>query len=55
MAEKKTVEEAERCSNPWREEECGGTNICVYIRYRGRKLPICRSCWDWITNNNKKW
>jgi len=33
----------EKCMNPFK--ECHNTNIVLYIMYRGRKLPICESCW----------
>jgi len=44
----------EVCGNPWN-GECTSTNIALYIMYKGRRLPICRRCWEAISSRNIEW
>jgi len=49
-----TAAPQERCGNPWN-PECTNEDIELYILIRGRKLPICRSCWNEIADKNLEW
>jgi len=44
----------ERCRNPWN-GKCENTDIVLYIFYEGRKLPICRFCWNKIAERDFEW
>lgn len=44
----------EKCRNPWN-KDCKGSDIEVYILFKGDKLPICRNCWDKISEENLEW
>jgi len=44
----------ETCLNPWN-GKCGNTDIALYIMYRGRRLPICRDCWEAISSKDIEW
>jgi len=46
--------QVKRCQNPWN-GKCRSTDIELYIMYKGRVLPICRSCWGKIANLNIEW
>jgi hypothetical protein len=46
--------EKEKCMNPW-DGECERTDIALYIMHRGRRLPICRRCWNGISAKNIEW
>ncbi len=46
--------EKEKCMNPW-DHECGRTDIALYIMHKGRRLPICRRCWNGISAKNIEW
>jgi len=35
----------ESCMNPWK-PKCQNTDIALDIQYKGRRLPICNSCWE---------
>lgn len=35
----------EVCQNPWKRKPCTNTDIKLYIMFKGKQLPICRSCW----------
>jgi len=43
-----------RCRNPWN-GDCRNTNIELSIYYDGEFLPICRNCWQEISNRNLEW
>lgn len=45
---------SESCQNPWN-DECAATDIVLTIYYNGRRLPICRKCWDEISESNIEW
>lgn len=44
----------EHCMNPWN-GECRNTDIQLYIYYRRRRRPICRSCWEDIVKGEYSW
>ncbi len=44
----------EHCMNPWN-GKCRNTDIQLYIFYRNRKRPICRSCWEEIVKQGYSW
>jgi len=44
----------ETCLNPWN-GKCGNTDIALYIMYKGRRLPICRDCWEAISSKDIEW
>ena len=44
----------EHCRNPWN-GKCRGTDIEVYIMYKGKRLPICRSCWAELAEKPVVW
>ena len=44
----------ERCSSPLN-PNCGSGDIALYIVYGGRKLPICRRCWEQIAETDMEW
>lgn len=44
----------EHCANPWN-GKCEGTDITVYIYYKGEQLPICKSCWAEIADAEIEW
>jgi len=44
----------EKCKNPWK-ENCGNTKVKLYIRYNGKLIPICDSCWLEIIKSNREW
>lgn len=44
----------ERCKNPW-ENECKNENIAVYIEWKGKRVPICKSCWSKIADSDAEW
>lgn len=44
---------SEKCRNPWK--NCKHTDIILEIMYKGKALPICRSCWNKIAKSNKQW
>jgi len=44
----------ECCMNPWN-GECRNTDIQIYVFYRNRKRPICRSCWEEIAKGDYSW
>ena len=44
----------ERCQNPWN-GRCRSTDIELYIYYKGKRLPICRSCWGRMAGLNIEW
>lgn len=44
----------ECCMNPWN-GECRNTDIQIYIFYRHRRRPICRSCWEKIAKGDYSW
>jgi len=44
----------ERCRNPWN-GGCENTDIEVYIYYKGRMFPICKSCWANIADKDLEW
>ncbi|RLI37793.1 hypothetical protein DRO55_00500 [Candidatus Bathyarchaeota archaeon] len=43
-----------RCRNPWN-KECRNTDIVLSIYYNGELLPICRECWEKISEKNIEW
>ena len=43
-----------RCRNPWN-SECKNTDIELSIYYNGEFLPICRKCWQDISERNLEW
>ena len=43
-----------RCRNPWN-GDCRNTDIELSIYYDGEFLPICRNCWQEISNRNLEW
>ncbi|HDM44962.1 hypothetical protein J7K52_03095 [Candidatus Bathyarchaeota archaeon] len=51
---KRNGELEERCENPWN-KRCGNSDIILYIYYKGRRLPICRSCWAEISQKDIEW
>jgi predicted RNase H-like nuclease (RuvC/YqgF family) len=42
------------CMNPWN-PECRNTDIELSIYYKGRSTPICRKCWEEISDKNVEW
>ncbi len=44
----------ENCLNPWN-GECASTNIVLYIIYKGKRLPICHTCWEAISSKDIEW
>jgi len=44
----------EHCRNPWN-GRCRKTDIEVYIYYKGRRVPICSTCWTDISDENLEW
>ncbi len=42
------------CRNPWN-RECRNTDIVLSIYYNGEFLPICRECWEKISEKNIEW
>ncbi len=47
-------EKGEKCSNPWR-QDCGKTDIVLYIFYQGKQVPICHGCWNSISSIDTEW
>ncbi|MEM2939350.1 MAG: hypothetical protein QXU95_03645, partial [Candidatus Bathyarchaeia archaeon] len=41
----------ERCLNPWN-DNCGNTDIALYIMYKGERIPICWRCWSKISRKD---
>jgi hypothetical protein len=50
----RSVKRVERCGNPWN-GGCKGTDIEVYIMYRGKVVPICRRCWGELAEKPVEW
>ena len=46
--------ESERCANPWK-RNCRNADIVLYIVYKGRRLPICKSCWAELADTDLEW
>ena len=46
--------EMEHCQNPWN-SECNNPDIELYIVNKGGKIPICRFCWQKITESDVEW
>lgn len=44
----------ERCQSPLN-PECGSRDIVVYIMFGGKRLPICRKCWEMLADSNLEW
>lgn len=44
----------EKCRSPLN-PSCGRRDIAVYIVYGGRKLPICKGCWEQIADTDLEW
>lgn len=44
----------EKCSNPLN-PSCKSSDIILYIIYDGRRLPICRRCWEQIAETDLEW
>ena len=42
------------CMNPWK-PGCRNTDIELSIYYKGRPTPICRKCWEDISDKNVEW
>ena len=42
------------CMNPWK-PDCRNTDIELSIYYKGRSIPICRKCWEEISDKNIEW
>ena len=45
---------SEKCASPLR-PSCGSTDIALYIYFGGRRLPICRRCWEEIASSDLQW
>lgn len=45
----------EICKNPFRKDKCGSTDICLYIEYKGDKIPICKKCWELLGESDHEW
>ncbi len=50
----KQLQQGIHCRNPWN-SECRNTDIEVSIYYNGDFLPICRRCWQEISEKNLEW
>jgi hypothetical protein len=48
------MQDKERCMNPWN-GKCNNTEIALYIMFKGKRLPICRECWEEISSKNIEW
>jgi len=44
----------ERCMSPLN-PRCGSERIKLYIMWKGRRLPICESCWRKIAESDLEW
>lgn len=44
----------EYCQNPWN-PDCESPDIELYIIYKNRKIPLCRSCWRIIAETELEW
>ncbi|MCJ7559813.1 hypothetical protein MUO79_04240 [Candidatus Bathyarchaeota archaeon] len=44
----------EHCKNPWK-NRCKSENIKLYILFKGEKLPICRQCWNSLSEKEFDW
>jgi len=44
----------EHCKNPWK-NKCKSENIKLYILFKGQKLPICKQCWNSISEKELDW
>jgi len=44
----------EKCGNPLK-PECEGRDIAVYIQTGSKRLPICRSCWVILAEQDVEW
>jgi hypothetical protein len=44
----------EKCENPLK-PECEGTDIAVYIQAGNKRLPICKSCWVILAEQDVEW
>jgi hypothetical protein len=42
------------CMNPWK-PDCRNTDIELSIYYKERSIPICRKCWEEISDKNIEW
>jgi hypothetical protein len=49
-----TEDISEHCQNPW-DPDCQSSNIELYLLYKNKKIPICKSCWLKIADSRKKW
>jgi len=43
-----------QCMNPWN-GECRNTDIALFIYHEGRRVPICRRCWEKIASTSIEW
>lgn len=44
----------EECRSPLN-PHCRSRDIALYIVYEGKRLPICRRCWEQIAETNLEW
>jgi len=44
----------EHCLNPLK-PECRGMDIALDIVVKGKRLPICRKCWEPLAKSNREW
>ena len=49
-----TESSPECCQNPWH-PDCESSDIELYIVYKSRKIPLCRSCWRIIAETELEW
>jgi len=49
-----TENSPEYCQNPWN-PDCESPDIELYIVYKSRKIPLCRSCWRIIAETELEW
>jgi hypothetical protein len=49
-----SVSSTVHCMNPWK-PGCRNTDIELSICYKGRPTPICRKCWEDISDKNGEW
>lgn len=47
-------EVVEACRSPLN-PNCGSRDIALYIVYEGKRLPICRRCWEQIAETDLEW
>jgi hypothetical protein len=49
-----SIDSSVHCMNPWK-PDCRNTDIELSIYYKEHSIPICRKCWEEISDKNIEW